>query len=110
MIFDVAALTPELSHRLPTMESGMVCGLALDGIKPPANLAVSISLPRCDTFNLRPTPHGFSQSNVWTREFLATHAPDGFVCPAVTEKHPCNACRACWPGEARQARVIYPQH
>ncbi len=110
MIFDVAALTPELSHRLPTMESPTLCALAKSGILPPANLKVSISLPRCDTYQLRPAPFGFATSNVWTREFFASHEPDGFVCPAVLEKHPCNACRACWPGVESKERVIYPQH
>ncbi len=109
MIYDVCSLTPELSHRMPTMEAGVVRYLAdRESIRPPENLKVTLSLPRCNVF--RASCRDFPTSNVWTREFFASHEPDGFVCPAVLEKHPCNDCRACWNGEQSKPHVIYPQH
>ncbi len=110
MIYDVCAQTPELLHRMPTMERGMVFELSKRGILPPGNLKVTISLPRVNT-GILPGASLWPTSSVWTREFLATHTPAGyFVCPAVLEKHPCNECRACWPGSQSKPHVIYPQH
>ncbi len=109
MIYDVCRLTPELSHRLPTLEAIIVRHLAdREAIHPPANLKLTLSLPRCNVS--RSSCRDFPTSNVWTRDFLATHPPDGWVCPAVLNHTPCGKCRACWPGPESQAHVIYPQH
>ncbi len=110
MIFDVCRATPELAHRMPTLEVGTMLALRHQGYEPPANLAVRVSMPRMNTS--APASHPYMTACVWTREHYEAHEPDGFMCRAILEHRPCGPCRACWPGEQAPPprHVILLQH
>lgn len=101
-IVNVARMTPDVRHWLPTQERGIVADwLAVNGAFPD-NLVVRVSASMID--GKRPNaPHA---SIVYTK---AHGAPAGAVpCEARTRGNQCGPCRACWSPDV--ALIAYPKH
>jgi len=99
-IVDVALMTPEVKHWLPTQERGMVKQWYANGGVLPSNLVVRISAAKVDTAL---AGHA-NTSNVITKNADAT----GQECLAYTRKQNCGDCRACWNPEV--SNVSYRKH
>ena len=100
-IADVARLTPETRHWLPTREYATVRGY-LSEQKPPKNLTLRISAPLVD--GQPPDIEGLATSTVHKRS-----APSGYACPAYKNRPAtCGKCRACW--DPTILNISYPKH
>ena len=99
-ICDVARATPELSHWLPTRESGILRDYKNSGGDVPANLTIRVSATKID--GTAPKAHAITST-------VHQHAaPIGHVCPAPTQGNKCGDCRACWSRDV--ANVSYHKH
>lgn len=88
-IVEVAEMTPEVVHYLPTKEKGVVLGYLRNFGAFPPNLIVRLSGPMVD--GLPPEiPHNLT-STVHKKT-----PPKGFECPAHNQGNKCQTCRACW--------------
>ena len=85
-IIDVAKLTPDCDHWLPTREAQVVA--SYKG-KLPENLIVRVSAPMVDG----PAPKRFSHTSTVHANTIPVNS---HVCPAPTQGNECKDCRACW--------------
>jgi len=101
-IVNVARMTPDVRHWLPTQERGIVAAWLANNGQFPANLVVRVSASKID--GQRPNaPHA---SMVYTK---AHGAPaDAVPCEARTRGNQCGPCRACWSPDV--ALIAYPKH
>jgi hypothetical protein len=100
----VAALTPELSHWLPTREIGILTAYVKAGGVVPANLTIRVSATMVDG----------NATKVWpiTSTVHKRNEAQGWDCPAIhrkgDDKGKCADCRMCWNRDV--ANVSYHQH
>lgn len=100
-ICQVATLTPEVKHWLPTREFGMVTKYIADGGVVPRNLVIRVSATMVDGPATKAWP---ITSTVHTVE-----PPAGArLCPAPKQNNECGNCRACW--NPNVAQVSYHKH
>ncbi len=99
-IVDVALMTPEVKHWLPTQERGMVKQFYANGGELPSNLVIRISAAKVDSVL---TGHA-NTSNVITK----ANEPTGQECLAYTRGNNCGDCRACW--DPKVSNVSYRKH
>ncbi len=101
-IDEVARLTPQISHWLPTREYRMVEGYLAD-LALPENLVVRLSGHMVDG-----TPPAFFDLPTSTVHSSPATA-HGQVCPArMSVPANCGSCRACWSKERRN--IGYERH
>jgi hypothetical protein len=100
-IAEVARMTPEVRHWLPTREYAFV-GRFLDQGSPPENLTIRLSSLLVD--GKPPRLGDLPTSSVHRRE-----EPHGLPCPAYNRRPAsCRDCRACWDPSMRN--ISYPHH
>lgn len=100
-ICDVARLTPDVQHWIPTREYRTVNDYVAAGGEIPSNLAVRLSAHVVDG----PAPRGsLPTSTVHT----ATAPAGSHVCPAPQQGNSCGDCRACW--DPAVPNVSYHKH
>jgi hypothetical protein len=101
-ICEVARLTPNTRHWLPTREYRMVKQYLASGGTIPENLCVRLSAHMVD--GSTPDIAGLPVSTVHT-----AGAPTGcHSCPALMQGNVCGECRACWRKDV--AHVSYHVH
>lgn len=100
LIYRVARLTPQLRHRVPSQEWGLVRRAWERGLRPPANVNLQLSLPTIGA-PLMPRTYGAQVTGV---------DPDRWTCPATDPEgtHECGPCDACWG--PTMATVVYRLH
>lgn len=102
-ICQVAELTPDVKHWLPTREYRIVSEfLEAGGVFPP-NLTVRMSAHMIG--GRKPTGKGLPISTVSRDE---ADYPDAHQCPARHQENTCGDCRACWAPDV--AHVDYHLH
>lgn len=100
-IAEVARLTPEVKHWLPTQEWSLVRSYIRSHVLPP-NLVIRFS---ARTYDAAPR---FKVWGLWS-SVLRGGVPEGaYECPASHQGNACGACRACWDPEVRW--VAYHKH
>ena len=99
-IADVARMTPQVRHWLPTQERKLFSDWLKLGNVLPDNLNIRVSAAKLDGDK----PKGVNGSQVYTKG----HAPKGYACPARTQGNNCGQCRACWSKDV--PLVSYPKH
>lgn len=104
-IAEVARLTPEVSHWIPTREYGIVREYLRTYGPFPANLRVRVSAAMiegtaADDFEYT------SEVSVRAAERAAENAGT-FACIAYTQDGKCLDCRACW---SDSPTIVYPLH
>lgn len=87
-IVEVAELTPETKHWLPTRENQMVTEYLRDHGPFPSNLCVRVSSAMIDGPPLAKFPN--------TSTVHATVDAFEYECPAHKQDNKCGDCRACW--------------
>ena len=106
-IANVAILTPEVRHWLPTREYGMVRDYLRTYGEFPTNLVVRVSAPMMDGAASAEFPH--SSEVAKTAEYAETRKANGAnLCPAPTQGNKCLDCRACW--DRTVPTVVYHAH
>jgi len=103
-IAQVAQLTPECMHWLPTREYSMVKAYISKHGALPGNLIVRLSAMYVDKMVTIPASLQ-NQANV-TVSNVHTVTPMGLECQAPKNKGQCGECRACWSTEP----VSYKAH
>ena len=103
-ISQVAQLTPECMHWLPTREYSMVKAYIAKHGALPGNLIVRLSAMYVDKMVTIPASLQ-NQANV-TVSNVHTITPMGLECQAPKNKGQCGDCRACWSTEP----VSYKAH
>ncbi len=106
-IAEIAFLTPDIKHWLPTQERKFVTLWLADGNTMPDNLNIRVSASKLDgskplVRDALPLPNGINGSQVYTID------PKGYACPARTQGNNCGDCRACW--DKTISLVSYPKH
>ena len=99
-IVDVALLTPEIDHWLPTQERSIVKQYRKQYGEEPSNLVIRVSASKIDA---QKTPD-FAQTSTVCKD----KAPLGKLCKANTRGNKCGSCRACWSKDV--AIITYPKH
>jgi hypothetical protein len=99
-ICQIAELTPEIRHWLPTREAKMLADFVEAGGIVPDNLIIRVSATMIDG---KATARWFHTSTVHTKEIAGMK-----VCPAPTQNNECGSCRACWDKEVQN--VSYHKH
>jgi hypothetical protein len=104
LIYRVARLTPHLRHRLPSQEWAILGRAWQDGLRPPRNVNVQLSLPRIGA----PLPGRVYGAQV-TGVLVGADRSDPRTCPAtMPDVHECGACDRCWRPDA--GPVVYRLH
>lgn len=100
LIYRVARLTPQLRHRVPSQEWGLLRRAWERGLRPPSNVNLQLSLPRIGAPTM-PRTYGAQVTGV---------SPEAWTCPATNPDgaHACGPCDACWA--PTMATVIYRLH
>lgn len=96
----VAALTPELSHWLPTRELSLVKAYVAKGGMVPDNLTIRVSATMVDGPATKAWPITSGVHDVMLT--------DGMICPAPTQGNACGSCRMCWNKDI--AHTSYHKH
>ena len=100
-IVNVARMTPNVRHWLPTQEREIVkTWFARNGALPD-NLIVRVSASKLNGAMPKSAEHG---SQVFTKD----NAPKGFECKARSRGNACGPCRACW--DKSVTFISYPKH
>lgn len=99
-IAQVAELTPNVMHWLPTREYNIVESYLDIYNEFPANLVVRVSAHHVDTA----APKRFSHTSTVQR----SQAAIGFACRAPSQGNQCGDCRACW--DKTIGNVSYFEH
>jgi hypothetical protein len=99
-IADVARMTPQVHHWLPTQERKLFSDWLKLGNVLPDNLNIRVSAAKLDGDK----PKGVNGSQVYTKG----HDPKGHACPARSQGNNCGQCRACWSKDV--PLVSYPKH
>lgn len=99
-IADVARMTPQVKHWLPTQERKLFSDWLKLGNVLPDNLNIRVSAAKLDGDK----PKGVNGSQVYTKG----QAPKGYACPARSQGNNCGQCRACWSKNV--LLVSYPKH
>ena len=100
-IVDVALLTPEIQHWLPTQVRAVVKAYRKQYGMEPDNLTIRVSASKVDTATI---PNFECTSRVFTKNGKSL----GKECKARTRGNQCGSCRACW---SKDVPVIsYPKH
>ena len=97
-IVEVARLTPNTLHWLPTREAAIVAAYTGDI---PGNLIVRVSAAMIDG----PAPKRFAHTSTVHSKTIPVNS---HVCPAPQQGNTCGDCRACWSKEVKN--VSYHQH
>ena len=98
-IADVARMTPNTRHWLPTREKKTVRQFMREHGVFPANLTVRVSATMID---------GSAPDFPNTSTVHADKAAQGYQCPAPDQGGECRDCRACWNSKIQN--VSYKQH
>jgi len=99
-IANVARLTPNIRHWLPTREAKIVKDWLNAGGLVPANLVIRIS-----STMIGDAPRNALHTSTVHRKTDTVH---GHACPARNQGNACGDCRACW--DASVNNVSYPLH
>ena len=104
MIAEVASLTPDVAHWLPTRELPTVSAFLRHFGHFPGNLTVRLSANKVGA--PLPDVSGTVSSGV----HVTPDAPENGArqCPAVHNDNACGECRACWDAEV--PRISYLKH
>jgi len=96
-ICEVARMTPDIKHWLPTQERGLVMRL----MNKPDNLVIRVSASKVD----KPESAG-----VWSNSSYVFNKtePTGKECRARHRGNACGDCRACW--DPTVPVIAYPKH
>lgn len=106
-IVNVAMLTPDVRHWLPTREYGMVREYVRTYGEFPDNLVVRVSAPLMDGAASAEFPH--SSEVAKTAEYAENRKANGAnLCPAPNQGNKCLDCRACW--DRTVPTVVYHAH
>ena len=97
-IIEVAKLTPDCNHWLPTREAQVVA--SYKG-KLPSNLIVRVSAPMVDG----PAPKRFAHTSTVHANTIPVNS---HVCPAPKQDNECKDCRACW--DKSIPNISYHEH
>jgi len=97
-IIDVAKLTPDCKHWLPTREAKIV---ASHKEKLPDNLVVRVSAPMVDGR----APKRFANTSTVHAKTIPVNS---HICPAPKQDNECKDCRACWDKSVQN--VSYHAH
>lgn len=97
-IVQVAKLTPETKHWLPTREAKFVSEYAGDI---PDNLIIRVSAAMIDG----PPPKRFENTSTVHKDTIPLNS---HVCPAPEQGDKCGDCRACWNRDVKN--VSYLKH
>jgi hypothetical protein len=107
MILEVVKRTPDVAHRLPTQERGVLKSFFSEpGAGLPENLVVRVSTPKRNTPALGNLPEGVASSTVADKDRL--ESVPGLHCPATLGAGECGDCRACWNRKVRH--IVYRRH
>lgn len=99
-ICEVARLTPNVRHWLPTREIAVVLAYAKAGGIVPSNLLVRVSATKVD---------GKATTTwLWTSGVYDQSPPQGKKCSAPLTNNECGNCRACWSFDV--PHVDYHKH
>ncbi len=105
-IAEVAKLTPNCQHWLPTREYGIVKAYIEKHGKPPVNLTIRLSAMYANKPVIIPKSlqniQGVTASNVHTKGKTVSGTP----CKSTEQQGECRECRLCWTGEI----VSYEMH
>lgn len=88
-ICEIARLTPDIRHWLPTREFGMVRQYVEKGGAIPSNLTVRFSALMIDG----PAPESLARR---LGVQVSGASESAFSCPASKQGNVCGSCRACW--------------
>ena len=99
-IADVARMTPQVKHWLPTQERKLFSDWLKLGNVLPDNLNIRVSAAKLNGDK----PKGVNGSQVYTKG----SDPKGHACPARSQGNNCGQCRACWSKDV--PLVSYPKH
>jgi hypothetical protein len=97
-IVEVARLTPNTLHWLPTREAAIVAAYTGDI---PANLIVRVSAAMIDG----PAPKRFAHTSTVHSKTIPLNS---HICPAPQQGNMCGDCRACWSRDVQN--ISYHQH
>jgi len=97
-IIEVARLTPDCQHWLPTREAQIVASYKGEL---PDNLVVRVSAPMVDG----PAPKRFANTSTVHANTIPVNS---HVCPAPKQDNTCGDCRACW--DKSVPNISYHQH
>lgn len=99
-IIAIAHALPEIRFWLPTKEKALLIRLTREGINPPANLTIRLSMAMIDQGPI---------NSAWpTTSTVHTGQPFGQSCMAYTQGGKCGDCRACWNPSV--PNISYPKH
>jgi hypothetical protein len=106
-IVNVAILTPDVRHWLPTREYGMVREYLRTYGEFPDNLVVRVSAPMMDGAASAEFAHTSEVAK--TAEYAESRKANGAnLCPAPNQGNKCLDCRACW--DKNVPTVVYHAH
>jgi hypothetical protein len=97
-IVEVARLTPNTLHWLPTREAAIVAAYTGDI---PGNLIVRVSAAMIDG----PAPKRFAHTSTVHSKTIPLNS---HICPAPQQGNMCGDCRACWSRDVQN--ISYHQH
>lgn len=100
-ICEIARLTPEIQHWLPTREFAVVRKFLESGGVIPPNLTVRFSALMVDG----PAPESLARR---LGVQVSGASASAFTCPAARQGNVCGSCRACWSKET--FNVTYKVH
>ena len=106
-IVNVAILTPDVRHWLPTREYAIVRDYVRIFGEFPANFMVRVSAPMMD--GAASSEFKYSSEVAKTEEYANLRASQGVkVCPAPKQGGKCLDCRNCW--DRNTTTVVYHAH
>jgi hypothetical protein len=100
-IVEIAELTPDCKHWLPTKEYDIVTLYLAEGKPFPANLTVRLSGYMMD----KAGPVSIAKRLGVT---ISEVRKEGWTCPASLQGNACGTCRACW--NPAVFNVVYKRH
>lgn len=100
-IVEIAELTPDCKHWLPTKEYDIVTAYLAEGKPFPANLNVRLSGYMMD----KAGPVSVAKRLGVT---ISEVRREGWTCPSSLQANACGTCRACWNRDT--FNVIYKRH
>jgi hypothetical protein len=111
-IMEVARLTSDTKHWIPTREYGYVRDYVTSGKNVPANMYVRLSglmVNGSPPTDLAKFLQGFDnvEGFIGVSSVATKHANNGDDCPAYNQGGKCGSCRKCW---STHMNVTYPLH
>ena len=96
-IVEVAKLTPDTKHWIPTKEVNLIRAYKK---KMPTNVVVRVSSPNIEQKPLA----GFKHTSMVVKD---TNNKVGHLCPSLEQGNSCGDCRACWDKTVKNITYIY---